>query len=241
MSTRIAIISDIHGNFNALSKVMEDMEKFGVDEIFCLGDIISMGHQTNEVLDMLCKLDNLSIIRGNHDDEVIKVLKGAPTRITGEEHNHHLWVARHLDGRFKPFLESMPLSMDKKIANYDMLLTHYHLNPDNTYCSINMSPSVEALDAIYKDKSYDMIMFGFGHDHLHYHFESSQKVFINPGALGITLSEYAPYTILEIDKESINLVHRQVPYDRNGFIEGLKQENPPALDFIMNVLLKERG
>lgn len=219
--------------------VMEDMEKFEVEEIFCLGDIVSLGHQTNEVLDLLHGHAGLSVIRGNHDDEVLKVLDGTPTRITGEEHEHHVWVARHLDDRFKSFLQSMPWTMEKKIMNLDILLTHYHLNPDNTYSSIDMSPSVETLNAIYEDEHYDMIMFG--HDHLQHHFESKRQTFINPGALGITHNGLAPYTIMEIDGEAVNFIHRKVPYDRNGFVEGLKQENPPALDFIMNVLLKERG
>ncbi|MFC3418410.1 metallophosphoesterase family protein [Salinicoccus hispanicus] len=239
MSRRIAIISDIHGNFNALSMVMEDMEQFEVDGIFCLGDIVSMGHQTNEVLDLLYGLDHLSIIRGNHDEEVLKVLDGMPTQIKGAEHDHHVWVAGHLDLRFRPFLQSMPLIMEKKIMDLDVLLTHYHLNPDDTYSSIDMSPSVETLGAIYEDEPYDMIMFG--HDHMQHHFESDRQIFINPGPLGITTNGLAPYTIMEIDGDDVNFIHRKVPYDRSGFVEGLKKENPPAMDFIMNVLLKERG
>ncbi|MCG1009352.1 metallophosphoesterase family protein [Salinicoccus sp. ID82-1] len=239
MSRRIAIISDIHANFNALSMVMTDMEQFEVDEIFCLGDIISIGHQTNEVLHMLRGLDHLSVIRGNHDEEVLKVIRGMPSSVTGAEHDHHVWVADHLDSRFVPFLDAMPLSMNKSIMDFDILLTHYHLNPDDTYCPIDMSPSVETLGAIYEEDPYDIILFG--HDHMQHHFESGQQVFINPGPLGLAPNGHAPYTIMEINGEAVNFIHRKVPYDHNDFVEGLKRKNPPAIDFIMNVLLKERG
>jgi len=38
-----AIISDIHGNLEALTSVLEDIKQQGVDEIVCLGDIVGYG------------------------------------------------------------------------------------------------------------------------------------------------------------------------------------------------------
>ena len=40
---RTALISDIHGNLEALEKVLEDIDRRGVDEIICLGDIVGYG------------------------------------------------------------------------------------------------------------------------------------------------------------------------------------------------------
>ena len=43
--TRIAVISDIHGNAVALDAVLADIERAGVDQIVCLGDAIQGGAQ----------------------------------------------------------------------------------------------------------------------------------------------------------------------------------------------------
>ena len=62
----IAIISDIHGNFVALQAVLAEIDKIGVDDIYCLGDSVGYYSQVNEVLDELRKRNVKSLI-GNHD------------------------------------------------------------------------------------------------------------------------------------------------------------------------------
>ena len=47
---KIAVISDIHGNFQALSAVLEDIEKQRVDRIICLGDVVSKGPDSDLTL-----------------------------------------------------------------------------------------------------------------------------------------------------------------------------------------------
>ncbi|HXG09134.1 MAG TPA: metallophosphoesterase family protein [Gemmataceae bacterium] len=60
-----AIISDIHSNLEAFQAVLEDIERHGVDEIYCLGDIVGYGPNPCECLDlaMRCKV----VLLGNHD------------------------------------------------------------------------------------------------------------------------------------------------------------------------------
>jgi len=64
-----AIISDVHGNFEALSAVMEDIRAQDVDDIFCLGDVVGYGPNPCECLDTVMKLD--LCILGNHDQAAI--------------------------------------------------------------------------------------------------------------------------------------------------------------------------
>ena len=65
MSKR-AIISDIHGNIEALTAVMEDISAQGVDEIFCLGDVVGYGPNPRECIDA-CG-DFKLVLLGNHDN-----------------------------------------------------------------------------------------------------------------------------------------------------------------------------
>ena len=130
--------------------------------------------------------------------------------------------------------------MKMKVEGRSILLTHYHLDADAGYIPIDPDPSVESLTHIYQEGTHDLILFG--HDHMRYQFETDHQIFLNPGPLGVTSKPYAPYAIMEIEDDgAIHIMHRNIHYDRSAFIDGLRKENPPALDFILNVLLKERG
>ena len=47
---KIAIISDIHGNFEALKSVYADIQQNGVDRLVCLGDMVGYGPEPEAVV-----------------------------------------------------------------------------------------------------------------------------------------------------------------------------------------------
>jgi len=60
-----AVISDIHGNFEALEAVLRDMPG-DVDTVYCLGDVIGYGASPNECCEAVREL-GMPTITGNHD------------------------------------------------------------------------------------------------------------------------------------------------------------------------------
>ena len=64
-----AVISDIHGNLEALSAVLDDIQQQGVSEVFCLGDIIGYGPNPRQCLDQVLKF--AVCILGNHDQAAL--------------------------------------------------------------------------------------------------------------------------------------------------------------------------
>lgn len=65
-----AILSDIHANFAALSAVLEDLEREGVDEIVCLGDIVGYGPNPCECVDAMMRVANFNLL-GDMDEAVL--------------------------------------------------------------------------------------------------------------------------------------------------------------------------
>lgn len=61
-----AIISDIHGNLEALDAVLSDIEQQSITEIYCLGDIIGYGPNPRECIDRVMDVCKASLL-GNHD------------------------------------------------------------------------------------------------------------------------------------------------------------------------------
>ncbi len=63
---KIAFISDIHGNFEALKTVLAELDRMRVTEIFCVGDVVGYYSQVNECCDELRRRGIQSVL-GNHD------------------------------------------------------------------------------------------------------------------------------------------------------------------------------
>lgn len=70
---RVAAISDIHSNLPALEAVLEAIDDAGVEEIWCLGDVIGYGAEPDECADLVRERCDLCLV-GNHDLAVLGVL-----------------------------------------------------------------------------------------------------------------------------------------------------------------------
>ena len=67
---RLALISDIHGNLEALTAVLRDIERAGADEIACLGDVVGYGCDPSDCLDLVERTCRIKLM-GNHDAAVL--------------------------------------------------------------------------------------------------------------------------------------------------------------------------
>src|SRR5919199_3295422 len=66
--TRLAILSDVHGNPIALDAVLRDIEeRGGVDGYWVLGDLAALGYDPATTLARLAALPNVRVVRGNTD------------------------------------------------------------------------------------------------------------------------------------------------------------------------------
>lgn len=181
MDKNIAIITDIHGNSSALQAVLTklDQEK-RVDHIYCLGDLIGIGHETNEVLELLLSRNDISIVMGNHDEAVLNIIAGNDPGSAGEEKKHHKWIASRLDSKFISALSKIPKSIHANYNGRNFLFVHYHLNEQGNFLPIEFQPSAEKLDTIYQKSNADIVCFG--HHHVIHHFKSKEKLYLNPSS-----------------------------------------------------------
>lgn len=68
---RVAVVSDIHGNVVALDSVIGTALREGVEEFWCLGDLVAHGPRPVEVVARLRELASLTCVRGNTDRYVL--------------------------------------------------------------------------------------------------------------------------------------------------------------------------
>lgn len=62
----IAFISDIHGNYEALRSVLAEIDRLGVEQIYCAGDVVGYYTQINECCSEL-RRRRIPCVMGNHD------------------------------------------------------------------------------------------------------------------------------------------------------------------------------
>ncbi|MDF2608066.1 MAG: YfcE family phosphodiesterase [Bacillales bacterium] len=235
MTYRFAVITDIHANNFALDAALTEIESSGIDHIYCLGDLIGIGPNNNEVLERIFSLKNISIISGNHDQAIVALAKGEILK--GHEHarKHHDWVMRTLDKKYVKSLEVLPLNIAKKYNSINVLATHYNIEDEklkksyyNPY-SVIVEPSLENMEKLFQKCNHDLIMFG--HHHPKHFFISEQKIYLNPGSLGCNSEPFARFAIIEINRSDINVEYLQVEYDRTELIKSYNKV--PEKEFLL--------
>lgn len=104
---RYGIISDIHGNLEALDAVLESMEKEDIDTYICLGDIVGYGANPNECLERIWTLTS-EVIAGNHDHAAVGKLDIISFNHMAAE--AALWTMQHLTRTARHYLRELPLT-----------------------------------------------------------------------------------------------------------------------------------
>jgi len=92
-----ALISDIHGNVDALEVVLKDIERKDVKRIICLGDIIGYGPNPTECVDLVMEKCEWAMM-GNHDFAVLY----EPTSFNASAESACFWTRQQFENEKDP-------------------------------------------------------------------------------------------------------------------------------------------
>lgn len=101
---RIAVISDIHANGQALSAVLADVDAAGADELWCLGDVVGYGPEPNECCAVVRERAALCLV-GNHDLAALGSVDTA--EFNPEAAAATRWTQARLDAETRAFLSGL--------------------------------------------------------------------------------------------------------------------------------------
>lgn len=116
---RFVIISDVHGNLDALEAVLEDIKVNYRCEILFLGDSVGYGPQPSECIKIL-KEETRLMLAGNHDWAVIG--KTDIDYFNPYARSAIEWTMEVLSDEDKSFLGSLPVL--KRLKDEDIYLVH---------------------------------------------------------------------------------------------------------------------
>ncbi|AQQ55089.1 metallophosphoesterase family protein [Planococcus lenghuensis] len=235
MRTKIAVLADIHSNKAALDAALGEIDADpSISHIYCLGDMIAIGHETNGVLETLFSRKDVTLISGNHDEGVVAAGNGGPIPEGSAEGEraHHEWVASGLDPKFTPQLEALEKELLIEIEGRMVLFTHYHLDSDKQILPIDTEPSGEKLDAQYAGYPADIVCFG--HHHPVHYFKTIDRIYINPGSLGCCDEPYGRYATITFGSD-IDVELKKAHYENKAFLAGYEEQDVPEKDFILEM------
>lgn len=116
---KIAVISDIHSNLPALHSVAKDIQEQGVDEIYCLGDILGYGPNPSECFDFVTKFVK-GTVKGNHEDAMSSYSTYDALNRTAQ--NGVTFSKKNISQEMRDTAKQFPYIMELK--EHDIVLCH---------------------------------------------------------------------------------------------------------------------
>ena len=104
MLMKVAVVSDIHGNYHALEAVLSEVTAEGPDELWCLGDIVGYGAEPNRCCALIAERATLCLA-GNHDLAAIGTLR--VDDFNGDAASAVRWTQSVLSDDSRAFLGSL--------------------------------------------------------------------------------------------------------------------------------------
>ncbi|HTX17711.1 MAG TPA: metallophosphoesterase family protein [Bacteroidota bacterium] len=207
---KFAVISDIHGNLEALTKAFELIDEKKVGEVLCLGDIIGYGANPNECVSFLRERGVRSLI-GNHDQAVVDPEKaGTFNELAGRAIE---WTARTLTPDNLEYLSNLPYLF----VEHDF--TFVHSSPENPEEWNYILSPFDALEAF---RHFSSPICWVGHSHRSGVFcedmktqrvERGKRFIINVGSIGQPRNRDSRLSFGVFDTDGWEYEHIVSPYD----------------------------
>jgi len=164
---KIALISDIHGNYEALKAVLSKIDRLGISDIYCTGDVVGYYSQVNECCDALRERE-IPCLMGNHDWYMAGNGFCPRSRSVNDCLEYQRTVISSVNLNW---LKTLPVFFDIG----DLRLVHGGWgDPIDEY----LKPSAEYFERV--PGKY----FVSGHTHIQSIHDFGEKIYCNPGSVG---------------------------------------------------------
>lgn len=240
---KIAIISDIHGNMQALEAVLADIKTEKCDKIFCLGDLAMAGPEPVKAIELIKKMSNdknFILIQGNTDEmigscteETINRVKAA-FPIMGDALENDCKI---IPQALKDFLRDLPKQYETVIDGIKILLVHG--SPRKNDENITPDLPIEKVEGMLKGVDADVVFCGHTHIPCGYQTNNGQTV-VNDGSVGrpFTPNPQACYVIAEFSGGKFDVTHKFIDYDKQKASEILAKRTFKNADKLAQILIR---
>ncbi len=217
---RVAVISDIHANYKALEAFLSYIEEHPVDAIIGLGDYVTDCPYPERTIQMLYDMMEkypCYLIRGNREEYLLDNNKKPQGWHVCSPNGALYYTSLHVTEDDLRFFDSLPSTKRLKLGDCPEL-TICHGAPEEIRGNFEFQKDLK--DKVMKELPTKYLLGG--HSHHQEATEMYEKLYVNPGALGLAIDfkgGNAEFAILEGDKEGWMPQLISVPYDLDSLLE----------------------
>lgn len=231
---RTAILSDVHGNVEALTAVLEDIARRDVRATVCLGDCVGYGAEPGVCVDMLHDACSI-IVAGNHDQAAAGTLDARRFNTLARQ------SAEYTRGRLTPAQRQLLRDLPLEAEHEGLLLVHASpVNPGRFPYIKDPAGAAQA----FHGRRFDAAVYGHTHLPMSFHEHEGGAIsaslhprvdlsvpgsfLVNVGSVGQPrdCDPRASYAIH--DSEAATLQVRRVAYDIDSATEKIGASGLPA-------------
>lgn len=240
---KVAVISDIHGNMQALEAVLQDIENEKCEKIFCLGDLAMAGPEPVKAIEKIKELYEkgyLLLIQGNTDE----MIGNYSSKVNDNVKDAFPIMAKALENDVKiipkelrEFLKNLPKQAELEIQDVKILLVHG--SPRRNDENISPDLPIEKVEEMITGTDSDVIFCGHTHIPCGYQTTKKQTV-VNDGSVGrpFTPNPQACYVIARFYHGVLDISHKFVDYDNQKASELLAKRDFEGADKLAKILVK---
>lgn len=216
---KILLLSDIHGNFEALQAVMKQAQRLSYDQIICLGDLVGYGPQPQEVISFI-RNEGISCVLGNHDAGVAGLL---PMDFFRDPNRTLLQKTQQiLDNESLAWLQKLP----KTITTEQWIAAHATPLPTAHWPYLD---TARACQEVLAQISQELCFVGHTHrsgivaDRIGvFRVTKGNRYVINPGSVGQSREKDKRASFAIVDTEAISCTIHKCEYDKDVVIRLLE-------------------
>jgi putative phosphoesterase len=228
---KIAVISDIHGNYDALAAVLNKAKKENVVHLLVLGDIVGYYYHPDKILNLLSHW-SFDVIKGNHEKILEDLISDSSLSesIRLKYGSGHQQAIEKLTKEQLGFLRKLPETKSVKLSEISLLMCHGSPWSNNFYIYPDCDKEV-----ILKCNStiHDFVLIG--HSHYAFAIKNDSSILINPGSVGQSRQEggKAFWSIINTENGCFQML--STDYNTEKLLKEVAEKDP-EIEYLSKVL-----
>lgn len=234
---KMAILSDIHANLEALETAVNYLDKHKIESAYCLGDVVGYGPSPNECVELVRDRCDM-VLMGNHDYAAIGLANIDYFNDYAKMSTY--WTINHLTDENKAYLKSLPFSHQ----NDELVMVHSSpTNPSHWYYVLSQQ------DAKIEMEAFNQHVCFIGHSHVpvifdkktmirkpKFKLEQNGRFIVNVGSVGQPRDGNPKLCLTIYDDEKNTIDYVRLEYDVKKTYKKIVEAGLPI--FLAERLLK---
>lgn len=250
---KIALISDIHGNYTAFKRVLQDAKKQGVEEYWFLGDLLMPGPGTNAILKLLDSVNTTIKLRGNWDDFLFEDVSQISKQYIDEPQTTYIlelykYIYQNLDQKYIDRMRQWPITAKTTVGDLNITLAHNYPQKNFGHELLPYEKQ-QNFDKLLFDDDCDIAVYAHTHHQL-LRTSSKDQLVINPGSIGqpytawskFSADRRAQYAILTFDQSTYHGIDfRKVDYSVEDELQYARDNQLPFFEMYEKIFTEGKA